>query len=133
MRRFVYTSSTNAAYNNPGPNKPYRINADLWNDDAIKAAWAPPPYERDRSINVYGASKAQAEQAMFKFAKQDSSKIAVNSVIPNTNFGPMLVPGIKYEPSTARWILNICREGKLPEIAGLGLLPPRGFAYIAVY
>lgn len=127
MRRFVYTSSTNAAYSSRGPNQPYQISADLWNDTAIEAAWAPAPYERSRSVNVYGASKAQAEKAMFAYVREHEGALVVNSVIPCTNFGPMLVPSIKHEPSTAKWVLDIYREGKIPQLPGVGLLPPRKY------
>jgi hypothetical protein len=36
----------------------------MWNEEDIKAAWAPPPYNDDRKSVVYGSSKAEAEKAL---------------------------------------------------------------------
>lgn len=124
MRRFVYTSSTTGLYY-PTSNTPYVISSDMWNNKAIEQAWQPPPYETDRALAVYGASKAQAEQAMFRFAREEKPGFTVNSVIPNTNFGPLLSPAKQPPPSSAKWILNIYKDDLFPTLPGVGLLPPR--------
>jgi hypothetical protein len=62
VKRFVYTSSSTAA-TTPKPNKEFHITNDLWNEDAVKAAWAPPPYEDERKWAVYRSSKTEAEKA----------------------------------------------------------------------
>lgn len=95
VKRFVYTSSSSAAAPIPtSPDeKPYVITKDTWNESQVKAAWAEPPYEPTRGGTVYAASKTQAEQAVWKYHKENQQKkpeLVVNAVLPNMNFGPSL-------------------------------------------
>lgn len=119
MARFVYTSSSTAA-TNPKPNKVFDIDENTWNTEAIEAAWAPPPYD-GRRWDVYGASKTQAEQALWKYAEEKKPSFEVNAVLPNANFGTILNKGA--ECSTAEWVKKLYRDGTP---GGLLQIPPRG-------
>ncbi|KAB8290034.1 hypothetical protein EYC80_010360 [Monilinia laxa] len=91
VKRFVITSSS-MAVTRPKPNKEYYIDENTWNEDDIKAAHAPPPYEPSRAWAVYGASKAEVERAVWRFVKEKKPGFVANSVIPDTNMGLILDP-----------------------------------------
>ena len=86
VRRFVYTSSS-VAITMPKPDVEFAISTDDWNEEQVEAAWKPPPYEAERGWTVYAASKTQAEQAIWKFVKEQNPSFVLNTVLPNINFG----------------------------------------------
>ncbi|PQE31223.1 aldehyde reductase ii protein [Rutstroemia sp. NJR-2017a WRK4] len=92
VKRFVFTSSSMAA-THPKPNEEFFIDENMWNEEDVKAAHAPPPYEPSRAWAVYGASKTEAEQALWKFVKEKNPGFVANAVLPDTNFGKLLYPG----------------------------------------
>lgn len=104
VKRFVYTSSS-TAITAPKPNVEFTISTDDWNNEAIEAAWKPPPYEAGREWVTYGASKTLAEQEIWKFVKEQKPGFVLNSVLPNANFGEILSD--KQPASTAGWIKMI--------------------------
>ncbi|THZ50744.1 NAD(P)-binding protein [Aureobasidium pullulans] len=122
VKRFVFTSSSTAA-TNPVPNKEFNIDASTWNQIAIDKAWAPPPYtEADRGWNVYGASKTQAEQEVWKYVNESKPHFECNTILPNANFGPILDKD--QDASTAGWIRDIFTKGFAPQ---LEQIPPQWF------
>lgn len=105
----MFTSSSTAA-TNPVPNKEFNVDQSTWNQYAIDKAWADPPYtEADRAWNVYGASKTQGEQAVWKYVKENNPHFECNTILPNANFGPILDKS--QDASTAGWIRTIFTEG----------------------
>lgn len=120
IKRFVFTSSSTAA-TTPRPNTKFAINADTWNNETVEQAWAPPPYEPMRAWAVYGASKTQAEQAMWKFMEDKKPHFVANAVLPNANFGPILSPQ-NQDASTAGWIVTLYKSGPTDMLAGI---PPQ--------
>ncbi|KAJ3544014.1 hypothetical protein NM208_g3266 [Fusarium decemcellulare] len=104
VKRFVFTSSSTAAVS-ATPGKPgIIVTEDTWNEDAIREAWAEPPYGPDRVWSVYAASKAQSEQEVWRFHREHRHRrldIVVNSVLPAFNFGQVLDPVNQGFPSTA--------------------------------
>lgn len=72
VKRFVLTSSSAAAvgtlYNG------ITVTEDSWNERAVQRAWADPPYEEARPLLVYEASKTEAEQAVWKFHKENRAQ-----------------------------------------------------------
>lgn len=78
VKRFVYTSSSTAA-TNPAPGVEKTVKVDTFNEETVKQAWAPPPYEADRAFAVYGASKTQAEQALWKFMEEEKPGFVLNT------------------------------------------------------
>ncbi|USP82843.1 hypothetical protein yc1106_10117 [Curvularia clavata] len=105
IKRFVLTSSSTAAAS-PQPNKIFKIDPSVWNEEAVRAAWAPPPYEGvQRKLDVYSASKTQGEQAAWDFVKStDSNGIVLNCILPNMNIGEILSIEHQGYPSTMGWI-----------------------------
>ena len=118
VKRFVYTSSSSAA-TSPKPNTKFTIGKDTWNEEDVKAAWGPPPYEPSRAWFVYAASKTQAEQELWKYVREQKPHFVANSILPNSNIGPLFYP--TQFGSTTNWVLDIYRgEAKfLPDA------PPR--------
>jgi len=45
-------------------------------------------------LYVYGASKAEAEKALWKFRDKKKPHFRINSVPPATNFGPVITSGV---------------------------------------
>ncbi|KAL0253249.1 hypothetical protein SLS55_010221 [Diplodia seriata] len=100
VKSFVYTSSS-AAATSPGPGAAgHDVHEDSWNEGAIERAWAPGADH----IVVYYASKAQAEQALWKWVGEWHPRFRVNAVLPNANFGRVISPEHQGYPSTAGWI-----------------------------
>jgi nucleoside-diphosphate-sugar epimerase len=98
IKRFVLTSSSVAAYT-PENNKRSEITGESWNEDSVKAATAPPPYD-GRGYTVYSASKTQAEQQMWKWCHENKPSLVVNTVLPNANTGTVLDVRHQGFPST---------------------------------
>jgi nucleoside-diphosphate-sugar epimerase len=122
MEHFVYTSSA-AAIGWPQLEVEYRITANSWNEESVPLAWskADNPF---KAGHIYSASKVLAEKEVWEFAKkQGSDGIVVNSVVPNMNWGPILVPG-KGKPSSGGLIPDLYQKG----LEGTGMFrdfPPR--------
>ena len=89
VKRFVQTSSTGAAVM-PDANPNNRGNASSWNEAAVQAAWAPPPYELDRIPMVYMASKIAQEKALWKFVEEEKPRFTTNTVLPFWTCGRIL-------------------------------------------
>ena len=124
VKRFVFTSSSTAA-SNPIPNKEFTIDEKTWNDETVERAWAPPPYKEGREWDVYGASKTQAEQALWKYVEEKKPHFEVNAVLPNANFGQII--NAKEQPgSTAGWITTIYEKGS-EGLKSLQFIPPQWF------
>ena len=104
VKAFVYTSSVVAAAL-PMPGTKWHIGADSWNDTALELAWAPPPYNPERALPTYMASKVEAERAVWKFVEEQKPGFMVNAVLPFTVFGPLLHE--KQNPSTVGWALAL--------------------------
>lgn len=104
VKRFVYTSSSTAA-TAPKPNKRFHVDADTWNEEQVEQAWAPPPYNADRSWAVYGASKTQAERECWRFVREEKPSFVLSTVLPNCNIGRIMS---KEQPaSTAGWFKKL--------------------------
>lgn len=84
VRRVVITSSSTAAIN-PAPDVERIITPDTWNRDVVKEAWRKPD-----EFNVYSASKTVAEMAAWEWMAAQRPHFILNSVLPNTNFGPAI-------------------------------------------
>ncbi|KAJ4328690.1 hypothetical protein N0V84_000881 [Fusarium piperis] len=104
VKRFVYTSSSSATViadpSQPGIN----VTEETWNENAIKQAWADPPYTMERADATYGASKAQAEQEVWKYYKEHRDErpdLVVNTVLPNLIFGRSIDPVNQGYPSSS--------------------------------
>lgn len=93
IKSFVYTSSSMAAAGGvPGPNNTFQIDSSTWNDSQIAEAWSvtSAPFPATHASVVYGASKAEAEKAFWKFVKEEKPNFRVNSILPDANLGSIL-------------------------------------------
>ncbi|KAI8692031.1 Rhodanese domain-containing protein [Fusarium sp. Ph1] len=82
VKRFVFSSTFWAAAM-PVPGDSSTItNLETWNEDMVKAARAPPPYEWSRMLPVFLAAKVEAEKAVWKYVEENELPWVVNSVSP---------------------------------------------------
>lgn len=66
IKDFVFASTVGAAAM-PVADAAFQVGPDSWNDLAVKLAQAPPPYEPERAVVTYIASKVEAEKALWTF------------------------------------------------------------------
>jgi nucleoside-diphosphate-sugar epimerase len=105
IKSFVFTSSATAC-NHPEPKQSFSIDPTLWNEEDIKGAWAPKEHWKEgHEWIVYGASKTEAEKALWKFRDEKKPNFAINSILPSTILGPVVSP--KEITSTAGFIKGL--------------------------
>ncbi|EHK98695.1 putative Aldehyde reductase 2 [Glarea lozoyensis 74030] len=105
IKSFVLTSSS-AAIDQGRLGQKYLVDGNLWNHEAVKAAWAPPPYTAERAIMVYFASKTQAEQKAWELVKSgECSDLRFNAVNPNFMMGRFLHP--KQNKSSGGMVMGV--------------------------
>lgn len=106
VKRFVLTSSSLAALF-PKPNRPVKVTADTWNDEAVELAYRDPPYEPERALPVYAASKTLSEREAWKFMDEMKPGFTLNTVLPNINFGASLDFANQGHPSTSAIVAEL--------------------------
>ncbi|KAI5370434.1 Putative NAD-dependent epimerase/dehydratase, NAD(P)-binding domain superfamily [Septoria linicola] len=89
VKKVVYTSSV-VTLPQVKTGSPGQISASDWNAESVKQAWAPPPYEADRMLAVYGASKVESEQFAWKYVQEKKLHFVFNTVLPAIVCGPVL-------------------------------------------
>ena len=104
VKSFVYTSTVGAA-TMVMADTPHHVAEESWNDAVVDMAWAPPPYDGNRFLLTYIASKVGAEKALWKFVEDQKPAFMVNSVLPFTTFGPILHPS--QNPSTDTMVFGL--------------------------
>jgi len=115
MKAFVYTSSIVAATMGiPGNNT--HVGRDTWNEEAVKLAWAPAPYEPARGMIVYSASKTEAEMAIWKFVEEENPQFSVNSICPSNIIGEPLG---KKHLETSYAFLKLLYDGNVAFLAAM--------------
>jgi nucleoside-diphosphate-sugar epimerase len=101
VKRLVFTSSSLAAVL-PKPDDPsIKVTTESWNDIVVDMAYRDPPYEPERAVAVYAASKVLSEKAAWKFMAEKKPHYTFNAVLPNLNFGPSLDVQHQGHPSTS--------------------------------
>ncbi|GFF38211.1 aldehyde reductase 2 [Aspergillus udagawae] len=106
VKRFVLTSSSCAALI-PKPNNPVKVTTDTWNDEAVELAYRDPPYEPERALPVYAASKTLSEKEAWKFMDEKKPSFTLNAVLPNMNFGASLDVTNQGHPSTSAIVAEL--------------------------
>jgi nucleoside-diphosphate-sugar epimerase len=107
VKRFVLTSSNRAA-SNPIIGKEFTIDASMWNESAIEGAWRPTPYESDHIWDVYATLKAQYEQEIWTFGREQKPSFVINSVLPCFVVGPIF--HAKQPGSTGKWVTDFWND-----------------------
>lgn len=100
VKSFVFTSSS-VAIALPNPGVVYPMGPTIFNDAAISAAWAPPPYKPENAFAVYAASKVEAEHTIRKFVNEKKPHFRTNSVLPSTTLGEILDPKNQHGSTSA--------------------------------
>lgn len=116
VKRIVFTSSSGAAMM-PVPGASGHVSRDTWNDAAVQAAWAPPPYDATRGMITYIASKVEAEKAVWKFIEEEKPGFVLNVVSPFTTLGTMLHSS--HARGSTGWVSELWNG----ETGFVGLLP----------
>lgn len=80
VKRFVLTSSSTAT-SLPKPGVKFKIDKNTWNTEVEDYVDFPPPYLPENATKVYAASKTKAEQAVWKFVRDERPRFVVNCVI----------------------------------------------------
>ena len=110
VKRVVLTSSSLAA-TVPVPNNPnIKVTTETWNDMVVELAYRDdkgPPYEPERALPVYAASKTLAEKAAWKFMDEKKPSFVFNAVLPNMNFGATLDVTKQGHPSTSALVAEL--------------------------
>jgi nucleoside-diphosphate-sugar epimerase len=118
IKRFVMTSSNRAVFPQL-VGEAVTVDSTMWNEESIQKAWAPPPYEADRTWDVYSALKTQTEQEIWKFSRDMKPGFVVNSVLPCFTIGPILHP--KQPGSTAKLVMDFWKDpGCFAPLQGFG-------------
>ncbi|OHE93330.1 hypothetical protein CORC01_11398 [Colletotrichum orchidophilum] len=104
VKSIVYTSSIAAAVD-LSPGITAHAGPDAWNEEAVKAAWAPPPHAPNHWHMVYQASKVEAEKALWAFVEKNNPHYTVNVVSPSTVLGEALFQ--KHLLSPYPWVKNL--------------------------
>lgn len=77
IKRFVLTSSSWATVM-PIADTKVVVDENTWDDDVVRDAWEEGPPGPDGKV-VYGASKTQAEQALWKWVEESKPDMVVNT------------------------------------------------------
>jgi len=98
VKRFVYLSSTVAAIT-VRLNERITVGIDQFNEFAKRVAWEPPPYD-GRGPHVYGASKAETEEALWKFVRDENPGFTFNTGTTPTLFFCIVFAGAECDSIT---------------------------------
>jgi nucleoside-diphosphate-sugar epimerase len=111
VKRFVYTTSiVAAAMLQPGDE--IVVGRDTWNELAVQLANAPPPYDANRALSTYCASKVEAEKELWSLVETRRPHFEVNTVSPATVFGAKLHKSM--QGKTADWVAAFYNGDKSP-------------------
>ncbi|KAF4415180.1 hypothetical protein F53441_14654 [Fusarium austroafricanum] len=93
----------------PLPTNDFTVDRDTWNEEAVKLAWAPPPYDSSRAMMVYAAGKYASEKEAWKFM-ENKPNFTLNVVAP---FGVSGAPNHKkHAESGTNWTATFFRGQK---------------------
>lgn len=121
VKRFVFCSSSTAAVLSVVDKPGVVVTEETWNDEAVREAWADPPYTPERAHAVYSASKVLAEKAIWEYYRDHSEErpdLVVNTVLPNMTLGKSLDPIRQGYPSTAAMVA-LLYQGKVVDYHSL--------------
>jgi nucleoside-diphosphate-sugar epimerase len=107
VQEIVFTSSAMAALPISQDKDNGTIDRDSWNEAALKAAWAPPPYGMAHAMANYPASKVAGEKEVWKFVQEGKLPFTVNVVSPAGIIGEPLDK--KHIEGPANWVVHAYR------------------------
>jgi nucleoside-diphosphate-sugar epimerase len=109
VQEIVFTSSIMAAIL-PLAGDDTRVDRDTWNEAAVQAAWAAPPYEPSRAMFTYAASKVAAEKEIWNFIEENKPHYTVNAICPSGIVGEPLHK--KHAETPANWVATLFKGDK---------------------
>lgn len=63
----------------PVVDKVFTVTQESWFNEVVELAWAPPPYEPQRAMYAYAASKVQAEKGLWEFVRTGRPGFVLNT------------------------------------------------------
>lgn len=105
--------------------KPYHIDANTWNDEAVKMSYDLPE-ERKKELKLptfYCASKTLAEKKSFEWVKEHKPHFQFNSVVPNVNIGDVPSPENTGFPSSSGLVRLLFNGNTF----GVNMIPPEWY------
>lgn len=78
VKRFVYCSCVAASVSCDRTVRS-EVTNQSWNMADFNYAWAPPPYDDERSLSVYASSKMQTEAAVWRWYEVKGPSFALNT------------------------------------------------------
>lgn len=87
------------------------IGRNSWNDAALEAAWAPPPYGMSHAVANYPASKLAGEKEVWKFVEENELPFTVNVVSPAGMTGEPL--NKTHIEGQANWVMHAFRGNRM--------------------
>jgi nucleoside-diphosphate-sugar epimerase len=109
VKEFVFTSSIVAA-TWPVAGLTTHAGRNTWNEAAVEAAWAPPPYEAARGMGTYAASKVASEKEVWRFVDEEKPGYNVNVVCPSGVIGQPF--HVKHVDGPGKWVATLYRGQK---------------------
>ncbi|PKK41299.1 hypothetical protein CI102_14144 [Trichoderma harzianum] len=122
VKRFVLTSSSTAAIIPQANKKGVIVDESTWNDDVVALAWSGTAPDSAKGYTTYAASKTEGERAAWKWVEENKPGFVLNTVLPNCNFGRILIPEHMHG-STMGFVRNFFKR----DYSALSLLPPQYF------
>jgi len=110
VKEIVFTSSALAASSLTQDIDNGIVDRKSWNDTALEAAWAPPPYGISHAMANYPASKVAAEKEVWRFVEENKLPFTVNVVSPAGLIGEPI--SRKHIEGQANWVVHAFRGNK---------------------
>ncbi|KAI1136072.1 NAD(P)-binding protein [Hypoxylon sp. FL0543] len=124
IKRVVVTSSSGACASSRRSQT--LIDSSTWNEAAVEAAYAPPPYDEEiRKEDVYYACKTKSEQAAWKWVQEHKPSFTLNTVLPSANLGPPVDVVHQGYRSTIKWVETAVKKGEATKLEDLHALSPQ--------
>ncbi|KAI8937046.1 hypothetical protein NX059_006265 [Plenodomus lindquistii] len=114
VKRFVFTSSSIAA-TFAKPDVEFSIDTNSYNEAAIEAVTKDPTMQN--GLHIYAALKTATEKAAWKWVEENNPSFVFNTVLPNANFGSVLVPKHQGYPSTIHFARAAWTGEQIKEVA----------------
>lgn len=110
VKEIVFTSSAVAASPLKQDIDNGTVDRNSWNNTALEAAWAPPPYGMAHAMANYPASKVAAEKEVWTLVGATKLPFTVNVVSPAGIIGQPL--NKKHIEGQANWVVHAFRGNK---------------------
>ncbi|UKZ75601.1 hypothetical protein TrVFT333_003289 [Trichoderma virens FT-333] len=122
VKRFVLTSSSVAAIIPEANKKGVIVDENTWNDDVVGLAWSGTAPDSAKGYITYSTSKTEGERAAWKWMEENNPNFILNTVLPNCNFGRLLIPEHMHGST-----MGFVRKFFQRDYSAMEMLPPQYF------